>query len=543
MEREGFNGESHLDTQELAELLTSFSELGQGSFSLRGPRWEPLVAHHPLPEECKAACKPPDLAADLDGLLVQVCPLGALRVVSAVRVPGRKTYYVMGCRREAEGNADAPLLLEKAVARLRDLAQIAIRRTVQLEGLAQETLLRFEELNVLYQMGESLISGMPIDEIVVHMLERAVDITDAQGGAIVLFEEGEPRPEQAEADYLTVQAAIGWGSDLAYKGKRFLAGEGAIGHALVQDRPQALDDVLDGQLYGDGSHVVELQSMLCIPLFATSRSMGGMILVNKSPGGNFTAGDEKLGWAVATQVAIAIENSRLQNRIREEERIRAVLQRYVSPNVERAVRERRGLEELLGERWLATILFVDIRDFSVVVEQTPPDVMIAVLNEYFQEITDAIFRYDGAIDEFAGDELLTFFGIPFAAPNAAENAVRAAVEIVRRHERLCASWRRREMPTFRIGLGMTTGWVSVGNIGSERRMELTVIGPPVVVASRVEQLNKVFGTRILITQDTLEHVRDIVNYRDRGVAVVKGISTPIHVYEITGLREGTVPIA
>jgi len=266
-----------------------------------------------------------------------------------------------------------------------------------------------------------------------------------------------------------------------------------------------------------------------------------MILVNKGLGGYFTAGDEKLSLAIATQAAIAIENSRLQQRIREEERIGADLQRYVSPNVVRAVLEGGGLQELIGDRREATILFVDIRDFSVIVEQTPPNEMITVLNEYFREMTEIIFRYQGAIDEFAGDQMLAFFGIPLATPKGAENAVRAAVEIVRRMEQLCADWQHRGLPAFNVGLGLNTGLVAVGNIGSEKRMELTVIGPPVVIASRVEELNKLFGTQILVTQDTLDEVRDLVSYRERGEVMLRGISRPISLYEITGLRDAPAP--
>ena len=364
------------------------------------------------------------------------------------------------------------------------------------------------------------------------MLERAIEVTEAQGGAIVLLslEGGEKS--------LSVQVALGWRADQAPKGKTFGAGDGALAQVIGQGRPQDLERVLDDQLYGSPNEPVELQSVICAPLATTARLVGGLILVNKRTGGYFTAGDEKLSLAIAIQAAIAIENSRLQQRMREEERISASLQRYVSPNVVSAVMERGGLQELIGDRRKATILFVDIRDFTVIVEKTPPNIMIGLLNEYFRETTEIIFQHQGAIDEFAGDQLLAFFGIPLATPKGPENAVRAALAIMAKMEELREDWTQRGLPTFRVGAGLNTGLVAVGNIGSEKRMELTVIGPPVVIASRVEELNKEFGTQILVTQDTLEEVKELVLYRELGPQQLKGVSNAIQLYEITGLRNG-----
>jgi len=430
--------------------------------------------------------------------------------------------------------ADSPAAqdtLATKTAQLCDVLQILLRKELQLEGMGRETLLRYEELNLLYEMGESIISDMTIDQIMTQMLERAVEITDAQGGMIVLF------PAEVGGGAPTVEAVLGWGSDLVAKGKAIELQPGPVGQLLTQGRPQVLGEVMDEQLYGAPGRPVCLQSLLCVPLATTARLVGCMILVNKRQDAYFAAGDEKLSLAIAIQAAIAIENSRLQQRIREEERIGASLQRYVSPNVVRAVLERGGLQELIGDRWWATIVFVDIRDFAVLVEKTPPKIVRDLLDEYLREMTEIIFRYQGAIDEFAGDQLLAFFGIPLATPKGAENAVRAALDMVHRMGELRASWAQRGLPGFRIGVGMSTGWVAVGNIGSEKRMELTVIGPPVVIASRVEDLNKELGTRILVTQDTFDEVRDLVLYRERGTAALKGISRPVPIYEITGIRQ------
>ena len=517
------NGDSYLDTACLEGLLSSFSALFASRFALLGVEGDLVAGDWPA----GSALPDPDEIARA-GWLEAPQQGGRVAAFMAIESLGQG-WYLLACDTHSRALAGG-VSIETVMRQLKGLIEVALQKELQLEGLAHETLLRYEELNLLYEMGEAMISSAAIDQIVAQMLEKAVASTEAQGGAIVLLEEG-------GGESLVVQAAWGWRSELALAGKRFPLGEGVIGAAIAQRRPQIVADALDDQLYGEKGRPVRLKSFMCIPLSTTARLVGGIVLMNKRDDRYFTASDEKLALAVGTQAAIAIENNRLQLRIREEERIGANLQRYVSPNVVQAVLGRGGLQELIGDRWDATILFIDIRDFSVVVEKTPPEIMIALLNEYFRAVTEIIFEHQGAIDEFAGDELLAFFGIPFATPRGAEEAVRAAIEIVRRLDELKADWELRGLPIFDAGLGMNTGSVAVGNIGSDRRMELTVVGPPVVIASRVEELNKELGTRILVTEETLAQVRDIVIYRDMGTHQLQGISRPTRVFEVIGLRE------
>ena len=514
----GFDGEALVDTACLQEMIAAFSALFPAEFALLDLAGEAVFG----------TAFPVKGVGSAEGWLEWPSPQGLLGILT-VHAAGEPRFLLVG--KGTDGGEVAQL--RPVMERLQGLLEAAIRKELQLEGLAHETLLRYEELNLLYEMGESIISDMAIDDIVERMLGRAIESTDASGGVILLFDDD----GALASSPLVVKAARGWQKERVPKGKGLSLEQGIVANAIAQRRPQIHADILDESLYGQPGHGIRLKSLLTIPLSTTARLLGGMVLVNKRGERYFTASDEKLGLAVATQAAIAIENNRLQRRIRDEERIGANLQRYVSPNVMRAVLERGGLQELIGDRWLATILFVDIRDFSVVVENTPPAIMITVLNEYFCEVTEIIFRHHGAIDEFAGDELLAFFGIPFATPRGAEDAIRAGVEIAQKLAELQADWKRRGLPVLDAGLGMNTGWVAVGNIGSERRMELTVIGPPVVNASRVEEQNKELGTRILITKETLDEVEGIVRSRYVGSYTLKGISRPIEVYEVMGLRE------
>lgn len=520
----GFEDET-FETSGLEQLLKSLGTLIGARLCLADERGQLVVGHSCLSlGDRLVAMARVDAENPTD---VRTTP-GMTRGAAWIELPGRPSLYLLA---EAGQTGDKPAL-GAALIEATALIQMLIRKELQLDGLARETLLRYEELNLLYEMGESIILNMTIDETVAQMLDKAVASTDAQGGLIALLEDGD-----AEAGRLTVRAATGWGNAADLKGRHFSSTEGLLGEAVSQRRPRIFGDVLEEQVYGTPLSPAMVRSLLFIPLYTSARLVGSMILVNKRHGEHFSASDEKLGLAIATQAAIAIENSRLQSRIREEERIGASLQRYVSPNVLRAVIESGGLQDLIGDSWKATIVFIDIRGFSEVVEKTAPEVMIALLNEYFRAMTDIIFRYQGAIDEFAGDELLAFFGIPLATPHGAENAVRAAIDMVERMDELKAEWIARGLPTFDIGVGLNTGWVAVGNIGSDRRMELTVVGPPVVIASRVEELNKDFGTRILITEATLDEVRDVFEVRPLGPQALKGISQLTNVFEVVGFRD------
>ena len=526
MENYGFEAKTSLDTQNLDNLLQGVTMLCGLRVCLLDEDGALLAGDADLGVGQELArfttLSPDDIRFLLDAQGQRVAG-------TMISLQGTQVAYLLGCAGGTAGDDERTVTIMEW---LRRLVQTLVRTEQELDGLARETLLRYEELNLLYEMGESIISDMSIDEIAAQMLERAVASTEAGGGVIALLDERVGGSQQ-----FVVQVAIGWGSDLDLREKKLRVGEGPIGQAVAQNRPQMLVSIDDEHLYGSAASPAYLESVLSIPLFTTARLVGAMVLVNKAQGSFFTASDEKLALAIATQTAIAIENNRLQRRIREEERIGANLQRYVSPNVVRAVLGRGGLQDLIGDRWHATILFIDIRDFSGVVERTPPEIMILLLNEYFREVTEVIFEYQGAIDEFAGDQLLAFFGIPFATPRGAEDACRAAIEIIGKVDELRASWQSRGLPSFNVGIGMNTGWVAVGNIGSEKRMELTVIGPPVVIASRVEGLNKEHGTRILITQETLDEVRDVVETRPLGPVELRGISRPIQVYEVVGLRQ------
>lgn len=216
-------------------------------------------------------------------------------------------------------------------------------------------------------------------------------------------------------------------------------------------------------------------------------------------------------------------------------RFRDSFGRYVSREI--AAQVLSEAPSLAGERRHISILFSDLRGFTTLSETMPAEQVAGRLNEYFEAMTQAIFAHRGMVNDFVGDGIVAFFGAPLADPEHAANAMRSAAAMDRALAELNARWGAAGLPELRMGIGVHTGQVFVGNIGGTARVKYTVVGDPVNLASRVEGLNKELGTTILITEETRAAAGgDFADLKDRGLMSVKGRVQPVHVYELLGTR-------
>lgn len=216
--------------------------------------------------------------------------------------------------------------------------------------------------------------------------------------------------------------------------------------------------------------------------------------------------------------------------ISETEILRETFSRYLSHQVMEQVLTDTELRSLRSTRREVTVLFADIRHFTTFAEQQPPEVVVAVLNEYFDLMVSVLFAHQGTLDKFLGDGLLALFGTPLEQADHRQQAVRAAVEIQRATAALNRARRRRGQPTLHIGIGINSGEAIVGNIGSEKRMEYTVIGDMVNVAQRLQA--QADGGEILIGTNLLPYVRHLVSVYDTVETQVKGRQQPVQAYRI-----------
>jgi class 3 adenylate cyclase/ActR/RegA family two-component response regulator len=227
-----------------------------------------------------------------------------------------------------------------------------------------------------------------------------------------------------------------------------------------------------------------------------------------------------------------------QERVLREAAVRAQLQRYVSPRLVDLALENPTLLELVGDWREATVLFADIRGFTRLVERTPAPTVIRLLDEYFSAMIDVIFEHQGTVEQLVGDEIVALFGITEGDSDAAPRAVRTAVDMVRTVELLAARWRAEGLPTFDIGVGISSGPVWAATIGSDRRRELVVVGRPMIAAARIQRMTRLFDAHIIAAETTFRAVSEEVLYRELGTPKLKGIKDRQPLYEITGLRDG-----
>jgi adenylate cyclase len=222
--------------------------------------------------------------------------------------------------------------------------------------------------------------------------------------------------------------------------------------------------------------------------------------------------------------------------------VRAHLQRYVSPRlVDMAVADP-ALLDLTGDWRDASVLFADIRGFTRLVEGAPAPVVIRMLNAYFTEMIDVIFRHHGTVEQLIGDEIVALFGVPEPGADAPLRAVRAGLDMVATVQRLAAGWAAEGLPAFDIGVGISTGAVWAATIGSERRRELIVVGRPMIAAARIQRMTRLFGAHIITGDETFKHVADRVRFRELGSPRLKGLKERQTLYEILGDREAPAAV-
>jgi adenylate cyclase len=217
---------------------------------------------------------------------------------------------------------------------------------------------------------------------------------------------------------------------------------------------------------------------------------------------------------------------------REKRVVKALFGRYVSRDVYHQLIEHPELAELGGNRREMTVLFSDIRGFTTVTEKGNAEALVAQLNEYFSRMVEVVFRHHGTVDKFVGDMVMALFGAPVEDPAHAEHAVAAAVEMVDVLGQLNRKWQAEGKVPFDIGIGVNSGEMIAGNIGSRSIMSYTVIGDNVNLGSRLESLNKDFRTRIIISDATRTRLQNEYTVRALGDVTVKGKTRPVAIFEV-----------
>jgi adenylate cyclase len=217
---------------------------------------------------------------------------------------------------------------------------------------------------------------------------------------------------------------------------------------------------------------------------------------------------------------------------REKRQVKKLFSRYVSKDVYEQLVANPSLAALGGSRRHMTVLFSDIRGFTTMSEKGTPEDVVAQLNELFSRMVRVVFDHRGTVDKFVGDMVMALYGAPLDDEDHAEHAVQTALAMIRTLEAMNREWASQGKPELDIGIGISTGDMIAGNVGSESIMSYTVIGDAVNLGARLESLNKDYGTRIIISDATRERLKGRYDIRPLGNVIVKGKSQPVTIYEV-----------
>ncbi len=225
---------------------------------------------------------------------------------------------------------------------------------------------------------------------------------------------------------------------------------------------------------------------------------------------------------------------------RERKRIKGTFRQYVAPLVVDEMLKKPGELKLGGEEKVLTVLFSDLEGFTSHSERYTPREMVDMLAEYYNCVTEEVFRHQGTLKEYVGDELMAIFGAPLEHVDHAERACEAALAMRERRLSLAAEWGPSGRPMLHARTGINSGPMLVGNLGSRYRFAYGVLGDQVNLASRLEGLNKVYGTDILVGENTARVVASRFLLREIDMVRVKGRKQAVTIYELMGKAETSV---
>jgi adenylate cyclase len=385
-------------------------------------------------------------------------------------------------------------------------------------------------LSALYEMSKTLGSVFDLEAIFAKATDVIFRSTPADRVVALLAEgNGTENPEDVKLNPIAMRARD---ESLNNHARKLSIGR-TITRKVMRDRVALLsqDAASDEEFAGVDSIVSQgVRSTICAPLVGESRVHGAIYADRLDPFAAFKPDDLELISAVAAQTAIAVENARAHERLAREEVARANYSRFMPEYVVKQMLENPESFKLGGVNQTITILFADIRGFTRISEHAPPEKIVGLLNRYFSAMTDIIFAHGGTLDKYLGDGLMALFGAPTTTPEDASNALNAAVAMQRRLLGINIELRQEGLSEVGVGIGLHTGEVTVGYIGSERRSEYTAIGDPVNTASRLESNAK--GGEILVSDATAKAARSRYKLHPREPITVKNREQPVILWEV-----------
>jgi adenylate cyclase len=378
-------------------------------------------------------------------------------------------------------------------------------------------------LKVLTRMSETLIAVRPVEEVLQQVMEIVFDNVPAERGFLMLYDDDQKlvpmvikHKNQAKADQSKISIS-----------RRMI-------ERVLNDRVGILtsDAQVDSRFgAGESIRMHGIRSAMCSPLWHKDQVIGVVHVDSAMLTNCFTPNDLDLLTALANYAAVAIERSRLNQKIVAEEKKRERLGRFLSPQVTNRIlstSESQGMALGAPEIKDVSVLFADIVGFTPMSEKMTPSAVALLLNDYLSRMTDVIFKYEGTLDKYIGDAIMAVWGAPLDMPDHASRAIRAALEM---RERLEEFNSERKDLNLRIRIGINSGKALAGEIGSVNKREYTVLGDTVNTASRLES-GVAKPMMIVIGENTFSAVKEEFETRSLGKATLKGKEKEVAVFEV-----------
>jgi adenylate cyclase len=382
----------------------------------------------------------------------------------------------------------------------------------------------YEKLRIAHELGRAIVGVLDLDQLLPRILDKSFELLPADRGVILLYDEaGVLAPRY-------VKHKSGQHDEQILLSKSILQEVETHKKAVLSSDAQ-----MDSRFSGAHSIIMQgIRSTMCVPLLHGAELLGIMHMDSQIATNAFNEKDLQLFTGIASQAAVAIQNASLVRKIESETRTRAQFQRLLSPNlVEQLVAGKLHLEKG-GELREVTILISDIRGFTSMSEKKEPAEIVHMLNEYFEVMVDILFKFEGTLDKYVGDEIMALFGAPVDMPDAALSATRCAIEMQRALKEFNHTRLSEGLEPIKIGIGINTGRVITGAIGSSRTLQYTAIGDAVNTASRLCSIAK--PGEIILSENTMRRVTDHVDGIMLPPVKVKGKEQELQVYSVLGMK-------
>ncbi len=394
---------------------------------------------------------------------------------------------------------------------------------------------RFAEIRALSEITTEINEGLFLDDVLNHVYDTFRPIIPYDRIGFALLEDG---PDQNSDKVVRAYwARSEFPKTVLRKGYALPLGRTSLGDVLLSGKPRIINDLKkykDKNPHSESTRRITdegVRSSLTCPLIAKGETVGFMFF-SSSERETYREAHIELFVEIAGQLALTVEKSKLyQDLTIRNEFIRKLFGRYISDEIAEALLENPDALKMGGRKCQVTVLMSDIRGFTTMSEQLSPEEVVAVLNNQLDVMVGVIREFGGTIDNFIGDAIMVLFGAPLAKKGDVERAIACALAMQDAMEDVNRRNLASGLPEIQMGIGINTGDVVAGNIGSETHAKYSVIGAPVNLAARIESLSK--AGQVLISEQTYKAVEDVVEIKGTQEAKVKGVERPVTVYEVS----------